>query len=182
MREKPDGAWPLHTFSTMRRDFTLDTLHFHWERNLSAEAADELLLGYVIPPFQRPSVWTLDQQTRFIESLVLGLPVGVFIYNRASEADHEADLWLIDGQQRLRSVRRFLENEITIFDRRFCDLSVVEQRRFLGTPFPALEMAEDDVRYLMEVYDRLNFGGTPHLDDERALADAEYLPRSPGRP
>ena len=37
---------------------------------------------FVLPPFQRPPVWTLEQKIRFIESCWMGLPIGVFIYNR----------------------------------------------------------------------------------------------------
>ncbi|MFC1592891.1 DUF262 domain-containing protein [Candidatus Omnitrophota bacterium] len=57
-----------------------------------------------IPPFQRSFVWTQKEASRFIESLLLGLPVpGVFF---ARDTDTKK-LLVIDGQQRLRSIQSF---------------------------------------------------------------------------
>jgi len=59
-----------------------------------------------IPPFQRSFVWTQRESSRFIESLLLGLPVpGVFL---ARDPDTKK-LLVIDGQQRLRSIQFFFE-------------------------------------------------------------------------
>lgn len=59
-----------------------------------------------IPPFQRDYVWTQKEASRFIESLLLGLPVpGVFL---AKERDSKR-LLVIDGQQRLKTLLFFLE-------------------------------------------------------------------------
>jgi uncharacterized protein with ParB-like and HNH nuclease domain len=59
-----------------------------------------------IPPFQRSFVWTQKEASRFIESLLLGLPVpGIFL---ARDPDTKR-LLVIDGQQRLRSIQYFFE-------------------------------------------------------------------------
>lgn len=51
----------------------------------------------IIPEFQRQYVWDIKQASRFIESLILGLPVpGVFL---SQEKDTNRML-VIDGQQR----------------------------------------------------------------------------------
>lgn len=58
----------------------------------------------LIPPFQRGYVWSVTEASRFIESLLLGLPVpGVFL---AKEANSKR-LLVIDGQQRLRTLQFF---------------------------------------------------------------------------
>jgi hypothetical protein len=58
------------------------------------------------PPFQRGYVWNIKEGSRFIESLLLGLPVpGIFL---AKEPDSNKFL-IIDGQQRLRTLQFFLE-------------------------------------------------------------------------
>ena len=60
----------------------------------------------LIPEFQRSYVWTLPAASRFVESLLLGLPVpGVFL---AREAETNKFL-VIDGQQRLKTLRFFYE-------------------------------------------------------------------------
>jgi hypothetical protein len=47
-------------------------------------------------PFQRKFVWTQRQASRFIESILLGLPVpGIFIYLKDKKQ------LIVDGQQRL---------------------------------------------------------------------------------
>lgn len=59
-----------------------------------------------VPPFQRDFVWNQKESSRFIESLLLGLPVpGVFLA-RDTESNK---LLIIDGQQRLRSLQFFVE-------------------------------------------------------------------------
>lgn len=58
----------------------------------------------IIPEFQRKYVWDIKTASRFIESLILGLPVpGVFF---TQERD-SGKMLVIDGQQRLVSLQRF---------------------------------------------------------------------------
>jgi hypothetical protein len=59
-----------------------------------------------IPPFQRSFVWTQKEASRFIESLLLGLPVPGVFFARDTETKK---LLVIDGQQRLRSIQYFVE-------------------------------------------------------------------------
>ncbi|MEA5508035.1 DUF262 domain-containing protein [Halotia wernerae UHCC 0503] len=57
-----------------------------------------------IPSLQRRYVWKLEQASRFIESLLLGLPVpGIFL----SKEKETQKLLVIDGQQRLRTLQYF---------------------------------------------------------------------------
>ncbi|HEY1931470.1 MAG TPA: DUF262 domain-containing protein [Acetobacteraceae bacterium] len=56
--------------------------------------------AFKIPDFQRRFVWTLKHSSKFIESLLMGLPVpGIFLYKEADTNEH----LVIDGQQRLRT-------------------------------------------------------------------------------
>src|SRR5436190_11715163 len=58
----------------------------------------------LVPPFQRGYVWNVKEASRFIESLLLGLPVpGVFL---AREKTSNKFL-VIDGQQRLKTLQFF---------------------------------------------------------------------------
>ena len=59
-----------------------------------------------IPPFQRNYVWSQREASRFIESLLLGLPIpGIFL---ARERDSKR-LLVIDGQQRLKTLQFFYD-------------------------------------------------------------------------
>lgn len=57
-----------------------------------------------IPTFQRSYVWNIKEASRFVESLLLGLPVpGIFL---AKDEDTNKQL-VIDGQQRLKTLQFF---------------------------------------------------------------------------
>lgn len=60
----------------------------------------------IIPRFQRGYVWTLREASRFVESLLLGLPVPSIFLSKEPETQK---LLVIDGQQRLLSLRYFYE-------------------------------------------------------------------------
>lgn len=61
-----------------------------------------------IPGFQRGFVWNGPEKSRFIESLILGLPVpNVFL---AQDAKTKS-LNIVDGQQRLRSLGDFMDGK-----------------------------------------------------------------------
>ena len=60
----------------------------------------------IIPGFQRNFVWNLRDASRFIESLLLGLPVpGIFL----SRDPDSGKYVVIDGQQRLKSIQFFYD-------------------------------------------------------------------------
>ena len=60
----------------------------------------------VVPGFQRKYVWNQPEASRFIESLLLGLPVpGIFL---AQDSD-SGKMYVIDGQQRLLSLQYFYQ-------------------------------------------------------------------------
>jgi hypothetical protein len=64
-----------------------------------------------VPRFQRGFVWTNTQKSRFIESLVMGLPVpNVFL----AQDGKTRNLNIVDGQQRLLSLRDYLEGKFSL--------------------------------------------------------------------
>ncbi len=69
-----------------------------------------------IPEFQRTYVWNQNRASRFVESLLIGLPVpGIFLY-RAKDAQ---TLRVIDGQQRLQSLKYFYKGKFADTGREF---------------------------------------------------------------
>jgi hypothetical protein len=62
--------------------------------------------AFTIPPFQRKFVWTLKHSSKFIESLLMGLPVpSIFLYKEADTNKH----LVIDGQQRLLTLQMYYD-------------------------------------------------------------------------
>lgn len=94
------------------------------------------------PTFQRNFVWSLAQASRFIESLLLGLPVpGIFLFKEIASGKH----LIIDGQQRTKTIELFLNGD-DFGSKKFRLTKVAE--KFDGKTF--LELDEDDQRRLRE--------------------------------
>lgn len=87
-----------------------------------------------IPDFQRGYVWPIKQASRFIESLLLGLPVpGIFLSNEPETNK----LLVIDGQQRLTTLRQFTDGIWMATKKEFALTDV--QESLLGKTFGTLE-------------------------------------------
>ena len=65
---------------------------------------------YYVPQYQRNLVWPNKTKSRFIESILIGLPIPpLFLY----QAD-DGRLEIVDGSQRLRTLREFIDNELKL--------------------------------------------------------------------
>jgi hypothetical protein len=65
-------------------------------------------------PYQRASVWTLDQRRALIKSLIIGLPVGSVIISKLPYREGGHHVRVIDGKQRIEALRSFAADEFTI--------------------------------------------------------------------
>lgn len=169
-------------------DASLDDTVLPERYDISSYGADYDVEGIVrrlnrgdiyIPDFQRDYVWRIQEASRFIESLLLGLPVpGVFL---AKEPESNK-LLVIDGQQRLRTIQFFYKG---IFDPRPEDKShrifalTKVQENFEGLTYDSLDekdrltldnsiihatvvkqdSPEDDDTSTYHIFERLNNGG-----------------------
>ena len=125
---------------------------------------------FILPPFQRPPVWTMEQKVRFIESAWSGLPLGSYVFNRSvfDEADPASrfDAWLLDGQQRVTAILEYAAGSFAVFGHLYPSLPRPDQRRFEMISFAGLETKLDTEDACRDVYDRLAYGGTPHAPKE----------------
>lgn len=129
------------------------------------------VLGYKLPEWQRKEKWSDAQCVRFLESIWLGVSIGAFMVNDTQKPEHSQVL--LDGQQRLQAIERYFDDELAVQGEdgqayRWSDLTDDEQAQFLRIPFPWLETRYNTDAELRAAYDRHNFGGTPHVEDERA--------------
>jgi uncharacterized protein with ParB-like and HNH nuclease domain len=132
-----------------------------------------------IPSFQRGYVWNQRMASRFIESLLLGLPVpGIFL----AREQRSNKLVVIDGQQRLKTLKYFYEGYFNPKDddktQRVFKLMKV-QRQFENQTYATLveedrlklndsilhativkqEAPPDDDTSVYHIFERLNNGG-----------------------
>ena len=145
------------------------------------EPGERRLMSWILPPFQRGEVWSDDQKSRFIESIFLGLNATSYVavpfdWEQVGDKARRAPRagWLLDGQQRISSIRDFLADEIEVFSGvRWSDLDARQKRFFMRQPFPCcmVDRALDEDA-LREIYERLAYGGTPH--EPRIESDYAY--------
>ncbi|MFM9971704.1 MAG: DUF262 domain-containing protein, partial [Burkholderiales bacterium] len=80
------------------------------------EYSVELLAGkmrkgeFVVPPYQRAYTWEEDRKSRFIESLLLGLPIPFLFFWEMPDGKLE----IVDGSQRLRSMEEFVLGDLRL--------------------------------------------------------------------
>lgn len=143
---------------------------------------DRFVMGFPLPAWQRPLVWTPEQKVRFIQSIWSGVDVGSYMVNDqyefinlGREGTHyrEFSEILLDGQQRLSAIEGYLLNEFAVPDvggtpRYWGDLPKIERRRFGSHHFARANIKSWDEHQLRLAYDLRAFGGTAHTDDQRA--------------
>lgn len=142
-------------------DYTVDTI-------ISRLKSD----AFYVPPFQRRFVWSQRHASRFIESLLLGLPVpGIFLYKDPVTNRHS----VVDGQQRLRTLQYFYNG---VFGERkfrltgvrddwegktYSDLLVSERLKLDDSIVHATIFQQDEPKdsnkSLYFVFERINSGG-----------------------
>ncbi len=152
--------------------------------NISSWGADlsfrEILMMYeedelVKPELQRNYVWTKLEASRFIDSILLGLPVPSIFF---AKMENEQKL-IIDGYQRIMTVNDFvrgifsgndqsfkLSNTEAINKRwrnkTFAELTIAEKTRIRATTIHAIifeQREPDDNSGMYQIFERINTGG-----------------------
>ncbi|HDR2714383.1 DUF262 domain-containing protein [Enterobacter asburiae] len=66
---------------------------------------------YTVPEYQREYTWDEPRKCKFIESLIIGLPIPfVFFWMN----DDTGKLEIVDGSQRLRTLDEYFKNRLTL--------------------------------------------------------------------
>lgn len=120
-----------------------------------------------VPDYQRELVWPEKKQARFIESILLNLPIPYLFV--ADNEESGGRLEIVDGSQRIRTLVRYVENELELRDLEllpslngflFSDLPPERQRRFLRKTLRMIELTQMmDEEARRQLFDRLNSGG-----------------------
>lgn len=127
---------------------------------------------WLIPDFQRPLVWTQAQKVRFMESIVLQLPIGSYCYHDSGESQDDIVYTLLDGQQRWSAIYDYFDGKFPLFGLYVTDLTKGEFRWLEHRPFDALVARGLSYDQQRDVYMRLAYGGTPHVALEEVHVDA----------
>lgn len=133
------------------RDFTVDYLVKAYREDL-----------FFIPTYQREFIWPESNKCKFIESVILGLPIPMLFV--ADMADGRLEI--VDGAQRIQTLEQFLAGEMRLKDLSllsalngfsFNDLSMPQQRK-LQTRALRIVVLEDGTteEIRQELFHRIN--------------------------
>lgn len=175
---------------TNQKDFDFDIREYPIEFLMTKFNSDDNEHSEIfIPDYQRDFIWSKKQQSLFIESLLIGLPIPyIFVADIESNERIESDgrLEVVDGSQRLRTIYSFYKNELvleklerlTLLEgKNFNDLPLSRQRRFLRTSIRMIELTQIDEEGRRTMFDRLNTGGTllTEMEKRRGTQDSPFL-------
>lgn len=167
--------------SKARNNLTTDRLDMSFGEIISMYEREEIIIN---PEFQRLFRWKDDQKTKFIESILLGIPIPPIFVAEDSEGRWE----LVDGLQRLSTVLSFFgllkseEKKITAknnwvlqegsiigsFTSFKCEDLPLKYQLNIKRYACRVEVAKWDSEYDMrfELFNRLNTGGSPLTPQE----------------
>lgn len=133
------------------------------------------------PDFQRNFVWNSVQKSRLIESLLLRIPLPLFYLSE----DEEGRLTIVDGLQRLTTIKEFMNNEFSLKYLEYLDEGVKDRYyktdlekgkkgidakyyRWLNMTQFAVNVIDSSSPYKVkyDIFRRINTGGKPLKNQE----------------
>ncbi len=121
---------------------------------------------YFVPEYQRNLVWSDEQKSLFIESLLVGLPIPFMFFYQTNEGRME----IVDGSQRMRAMRAFLKEGLRLRDLVlvpelngfcFCDLPPDRRNKLEDVSIRTILLnTETDPATRAEMFARINKAGT----------------------
>ncbi|MFM9264310.1 DUF262 domain-containing protein [Tychonema sp. BBK16] len=134
------------------------------------EKDDDDFSEIYIPEYHRNLRWDIDRQSRFIESIILGMPIAVIIIAEIKETGR---LEILDGSQRVRTIAAFLTNQLQLSNLKtldslngsyFKDLAPSRQRKFKNTSLRMIVLSDKaDEKVRNDIFYRINTN-TSNLD------------------
>lgn len=120
---------------------------------------------FVIPPYQREDTWEPARKSRFIESLLMGLPIPFLFF---WESPTTGKLEIVDGSQRLRTIDQFVLGDLVLGELdtlteleglQFRDLPESRQRKVKNRSIRGIVLSEHaDEQARFDLFDRINTG------------------------
>jgi len=139
------------------KEFTIELL----VQKLGAEGDND---DIYIPSYQRQFTWDSWRQSRFIESVLMGLPIPFLFFSDMTDGRLE----VVDGSQRLRTCKAFLNGDLFLvgcerLDKvdgfAFGDLSRAQQRRLKNRTIRAVVLSPSATKAdRRDLFDRINTG------------------------
>ncbi|HTS36925.1 MAG TPA: DUF262 domain-containing protein [Candidatus Solibacter sp.] len=143
-----------------QRTINYDTKEFTVELLVNKFRAGE----FTIPRYQREFVWSDERRSRFIESVILGLPIP-FMFTAETP---EGVLEIVDGAQRIRTLSAFMDDGFRLRSLgslnslngvSYSDLPAAQQRKFKNRTLRMIVLSDNtttDSKF--DIFERINTG------------------------
>jgi hypothetical protein len=120
---------------------------------------------YTVPDYQRAFTWEGPRKSKFIESILMGLPIPfVFFWMN----DETGKLEIVDGSQRLRTIEEYLSGNLVLEDLKrldllngttFNDLPLSRRRKILNISIRGIILSDNtDIEARVDLFERINTG------------------------
>lgn len=159
------------------REFTIEYIVDKYSKDIDTDK-NELF----VPDYQREFVWDNSRQSKFIESIILGLPIPYIFVAETKKGRLE----IVDGSQRIRTLAAFISNTLELENlkkinlingKKFQDLDLTRQRKIKNTPIRMVVLTENTTdEAKTEMFDRINKGSDllREMEQRRALLQGNF--------
>ena len=165
MPESPTPDEDPILIDLMDREVVTNVIDYNLKSLLDLITTENLNLQ---PFYQRRHRWSVGVKSRLIESFLLNVPVPPVFFSE----NRDGTYWVIDGQQRLSTLREFVDNELVLKDlevlQNFNDLKFsdftpgVKNRLLYRIQLRAIVILKSpDESIALDVFQRLNTGAAP---------------------
>lgn len=143
-----------------QRTINYDTKEFTVELLVSKFKAGE----FTIPRYQREFVWSEERRSKFVESVILGLPIP-FMFTAETQ---DGVLEIVDGAQRIRTLSAFMEDVFRLRSLEtldllnglaYSELPAAQQRKFKNRTLRMVVLSDTttpDSKF--NIFERINTG------------------------
>jgi len=133
------------------------------------------------PPFQRKPVWSLNNKSYLVDTIIKGLPIPEIYMQIKTDETGETKYIIVDGQQRLRAILEYLSGEYELLEsdnpeyggKEFQDLPSGIKQEIWNYDFVVRELSTSSDEDIRHIFQRLNKNVVPLNRQE--LRNATYM-------
>lgn len=129
---------------------------------------------FILPDSQREKEWVYEQDLHFIKSIFENKPLGSIILNKKNDKS-----FILDGQHRIDSIRKFYKNEIKLFEFNFTELDEDWKKIFLETKIYIKEyenLSDKDMKnIIISINEGIKNDNVYNNNDTKYILDSFYI-------
>lgn len=147
------------------RDMTVEAIVNKYYDGLPDDDKEKDIYNYIfIPEYQRDFTWDENRQSKFIESIIIGLPTPFLFVAENKDSSWE----IVDGSQRIRTLYSFVKGKLVLQGLQtikrlngfaFENLEIGRRGKFLNSALRIIVLSEettDEVK--KDMFERINRG------------------------